>query len=148
MKCLASMVTVGGSLYDQYLAPTVNPGLERALISPPPFCISQSSRCWQPLYDRCDGGTYGRNINREFHAGVTAPKFVQIDLKIGLSCIVAFFFFLLLLPCQCRFPWYTSQFRGERMSESAGPKRRHRDIGAFFSFYFARYRKPELELSE
>lgn len=100
------MVTVGGSLYDQYLAPTVNPGLERALISPPPFCISQSSRCWQPLYDRCDGGTYGRNINREFHAGVTAPKFVQIDLKIGLSCIVAFFFFF------CFFCHVSADFHG------------------------------------
>lgn len=90
MKCLALIMTVGGSSCDQYLAPTMNPGLEGTLISPPPFSISQSSRCWQPLYDRCGGGTYGRNINREFHAGVTAPKFVHVNSKIGSSCIVAF----------------------------------------------------------
>lgn len=57
MKCLASItLTVGGSLCDQCLASTEF-WIGRTLISPLPFSISQSSWCWQPLYDPCDGGS-------------------------------------------------------------------------------------------
>lgn len=72
-------------------------------------------------------------------------KFVHIDLKIGLSCIVAFVCFFCHVSADFHGILVSS---GVRECQSAGPKRRHRDIGAFFSFYFARYRKPESELSE
>lgn len=62
-------------------------------------------------------------------------KFERIDLKIGLSCIVVF---------ACFFCHVSTHFldrilvssRLRECSESGGPKRRQRDIGAFFSFYF------------
>lgn len=74
-------------------------------------------------------------------------ELVHISSKIGLSCIVAFVCFFCHVGVD--FPHSILVSSGVReCQESAGPKRRHRDIGAFFSFYFAGYPKPESELSE